>query len=104
MISRFSTQPGGTHGHHTASAVLALEAFKLAGDPKAFADQLRGLAPWQPKRILWNVGGFQRASGGESNLLRIDIGGNDPVTGESFGEIAARSRSMHKTQGFGNFR
>ena len=104
MISRFSTQPGGTHGHHTASAVLAFEAYKLAGDPKAFADQLRGLAPWQPKRILCNVGGFQRASGGESNLLRIDIGGNDPVTGESFGEIAARSRSMHRTQGFGNFR
>ena len=41
VIARFSTVPGGTHGHHTASAVLALEAFKLAGDPNAFPEQLR---------------------------------------------------------------
>ena len=58
LIVRFSPVPGGTHGHHTASTVLALEAFKLAGDTKAFPDQLRELAPWQPKRILWNAGGF----------------------------------------------
>ncbi len=31
LITRFSTEPGNTHGHHTASAILALEAFKLAG-------------------------------------------------------------------------
>ena len=104
MITRFSPVPGGTHGHHTASTVLAIEAFKLAGDPKAFPDQLReGLTPWQPKRILWNMGGFQR-SGNVTNVIRIDAGGKDAVTGESFAEIAARSRSMHKTQGFGNFR
>ena len=103
VIARFSTLPGNTHGHHTASAVLALEAFKLAGDPKAFPEQLHeGLAPWQPKRIFWNAGGFQRG-GGETNLIRIDDGGKDPVTGEAFTDIAGRSRSMHKTQGFGNF-
>src|SRR5579864_8702731 len=62
VINRFSTQPGGTHGHHTASAVLGLEAFKLAGDPKAFPDQLKTLAPWQPKRILVN------GRGGENGL------------------------------------
>src|SRR5947209_563927 len=38
IITRFSIQPGGTHGHHTASAVLALEAYKLAGDTNAFPD------------------------------------------------------------------
>jgi len=103
IITRFSTQPGNTHGHHTASAVLALEAFKLAGDPKAFPEQLGTLTPWQPKRIFWNAGGFQRG-GNVTNLIRIDTGGKDPVSGESFSEIAARSRSMHKTQGFDNFR
>src|SRR5215469_441763 len=66
VINRFSTQPGGTHGHHTASAVLSLEAFKLAGDPKAFPDQLKTLAPWQPRRILVN------GRGGESGL-RMEI-------------------------------
>ncbi len=103
VIARFSTVPGGTHGHHTASTVLALEAFKLAGDPNSFPEQLReGLKPWQPKRILWNEGGFQRG-GGETNLIRIDDGGKEPVTGEAFTDIAGRSRSMHKTQGFGNY-
>jgi LmbE family N-acetylglucosaminyl deacetylase len=103
VIVRFSPVPGGTHGHHTASTVLALEAFKLAGNPKAFPEQLDALTPWQPKRILWNVGGFQR-SGNATNLIRIDVGGKDTVSGETFSEIAVRSRSMHKTQGFDNFR
>jgi LmbE family N-acetylglucosaminyl deacetylase len=103
VITRFSPVPGGTHGHHTASTVLSIEAFKLAGDPGAFPDQLReGLTPWQPERILWNMGGFQRG-GDETNVIRINAGGKDPVTGESFTDIAGRSRSMHKTQGFGNF-
>lgn len=104
LITRFSPGGGG-HGHHTASGVLALEAFKLAGDSKAYPEQLGELTPWQPKRILLNGGGGGRGGGGGSNadLLRIDIGGNDSLSGESFGTLAGRSRSMHKTQGFGNF-
>ncbi|MGP8021495.1 MAG: PIG-L family deacetylase [Limisphaerales bacterium] len=104
VITRFSLIPGGTHGHHTASAILALQAFKIAGDSNAFPDQLReGLTPWQPKRILWNVGGFQGSETNGTPLVRINDGGTDPLSGESFAEIAARSRSMHKTQGFGDF-
>src|ERR1700722_19969308 len=38
IVTRFSPIPGNTHGHHTASAVLALEAFKEAGDPNAFPE------------------------------------------------------------------
>src|SRR5258707_2072901 len=34
-------------------------------------------------------------------VVKVDVGGRDPVSGESFASIAARSRSMHKTQGFG---
>ncbi len=104
LITRFPTQPGNTHGHHTASAVLALEAFKLAGDPKAFPEQLDRLTPWQPKRILWNAFlGRGVALPADADTFQIDAGGNDPLTGESFASIAARSRSMHKTQGFDNF-
>jgi LmbE family N-acetylglucosaminyl deacetylase len=99
VVTRFSPQGGG-HGHHTASAILAVEAFKLAGDPKAFPEQLKELSPWQPKRIFWN--GFNR-QGGETAAIQMDISGEDPVVGESFSDIAGRSRSMHKTQGFGNF-
>jgi LmbE family N-acetylglucosaminyl deacetylase len=97
IVTRFSPQGGG-HGHHTASAILAVEAFKLAGDPTAFPDQLGELAVWQPKRILQNGG-----RGGGGGPLQLEIGGNDPVTGESLAAIAGRSRSMHKSQGFGNF-
>jgi LmbE family N-acetylglucosaminyl deacetylase len=100
IITRFSPQGGG-HGHHTASAILAVEAFPLAGDPKALPEQLGGLAPWQPKRILQDGGGFGRGGGGGS--LRVEVGGDDPVTGEPLGTLAAKSRSMHKSQGFGNF-
>ena len=95
VVNRFSTQPGGTHGHHTASSILGLEAFKLAGDPKAFPEQ--NLPPWQPKRIFVN-------SRGGDGAIHMEINGNDPVSGMSFNELMACSRAMHKTQGFDNFR
>jgi LmbE family N-acetylglucosaminyl deacetylase len=98
LITRFSPIPGRTHGHHTASTVLALEAFKLAADPKAFAEQ--GLEPWQSKRIVWNESIYQQDDISDAQQVRIDVGGDDPVTGEPFRVIAGRSRSMHKTQGF----
>jgi LmbE family N-acetylglucosaminyl deacetylase len=101
LITRFSPIPGGTHGHHTASTVLALEAFKLAGDPEAFPEQR--LKPWQPRRILWNESIYQHDDIRETQQVRISVGGNDPVSGELFADIAGRSRSMHKTQGFSNF-
>ncbi|MSU70009.1 MAG: LmbE family protein [Opitutaceae bacterium] len=105
VITRFSPVPSATHGQHTASAVLALEAFTLAGDAKAFPEQLDKLALWRPRRILQNSGGGGRGLGGTSNpaALRLEVSGNDPVTDEPFGAIAVRSRAMHKTQGFGGF-
>ena len=101
VITRFSPIPGGTHGHHTASTALALEAFKLAGDPKAFPEQR--LNQWQPKRILWNESIYQNDDIGDSQQVRIGVGGTDPVSGQLFADIAGHSRSMHKTQGFDNF-
>ena len=109
IVTRFAPVPQpGNHGQHNTSAVLALEAFKLAGDPKAFPEQLKELTVWQPKRILLNGGGPGRGGNAQAatpapGTVRMEMGGNDPVTGESFGSIAGRSRAMHKTQGFGNF-
>ncbi len=107
IVTRFPVPPGsGGHGQHTASGILALEAFKLAGDPKAFPEQLaQGLTVWQPKRILWNA--FRFNANGPLPLsgptFQQDIAGTDPVSGETFNAIAARSRAMHKTQGLGGF-
>lgn len=107
VVTRFPIPPGsGGHGHHTASGILAVEAFKLAGDPTAYPEQLaQGLAPWQPKRVLWNVFRFNPDTPLPlpGPMFQQDIAGTDPVTGEAFGLIAAHSRAMHKTQGLGGF-
>ncbi len=92
IITRFSPSRGG-HGHHTASALLAREAFEAAGDPARFPDQVEELEPWQPTRLL-----FDSWSGG---ALGVDLGVYEPLLGTSFTEIAAQSRSQHKSQGFG---
>jgi LmbE family N-acetylglucosaminyl deacetylase len=101
IVTRFPIPPGsGGHGHHTASAILAVEAFKLAGDPNAYPEQLaQGLTVWQPKRVLWNSFGGRGAGALNNPVFTQDIGGKDPVSGDEFGTIAARSRSMHQTQG-----
>ncbi|HEX5220938.1 MAG TPA: PIG-L family deacetylase [Verrucomicrobiae bacterium] len=105
IVTRFPIPPGsGGHGHHTASGILGVEAFKLAGDPEAYPEQIaEGLAPWQPKRVAWNGFGQQRGASLSGPTVRVDIGGKDPVTGEGLGAIAGRSRGRHITQGFGNF-
>jgi LmbE family N-acetylglucosaminyl deacetylase len=110
VVTRFSPTAGGTHGHHTASAVLAVEAFKLAGDPKAYPEQLaQGLTVWQPRRVVLNGFGGRGGPGGgnakgeaPAKSVRISTAGNDPVLGQSYAEIALRSRRMHVTQGFAN--
>jgi LmbE family N-acetylglucosaminyl deacetylase len=103
IVTRFSPEPANTHGHHTASSVLALKAFRLAGDPAAFPEQLGPLAPWQPRRIVWNVFNFGVGGGPPTGSVSMGIDGTDPVTGATFATVAGRSRSMHQTQGFANF-
>lgn len=109
IINRFNAgNSGSTHGHHTASAMLALEAFELAGDPKAFPEQLRSVSVWQPRRIYFNTSwwfyGSQEAfdAADKSKLAKIDIGVYEPWSGYSNSEIAMMSRSMHRCQGFGS--
>ncbi len=103
IITRFSPLSAKTHGHHTASAMMALEAFRAAADPKAFPEQLAFVAPWQAKRIVWNKGVFGGAKPGElADFLPLEIGTYNRVLGVSGGEVAAQSRSMHKSQGFGD--
>jgi LmbE family N-acetylglucosaminyl deacetylase len=106
IFTRFNVAPGETHGHHTASAILAHEAFKLAGDKNAFPEQLKQVEVWAPKRLYWNTSPwFYRQRGIEmdtTGLGKIDIGKYNPVLGMSYSEISALSRSMHKSQGFGS--
>lgn len=101
LITRFPTDGSGGHGHHTASAILAEEAFTAAADPARFPEQIaRGARPWQAKRIVWNSWRPDTTRG--AKMLRLDLGRYSALLGRSYTEIAAEGRSMHKSQGFGS--
>ena len=105
VVTRFDAGDDRTHGHHTASAILAGEAFRAAGDPARFPEQLAFVPPWQPKRLVWNTSRFFHVARNlpfdPTGLAGVEVGGYLPLLGKSFPEIAAASRSMHKSQGFG---
>ncbi|MBA5628684.1 PIG-L family deacetylase [Moheibacter lacus] len=109
IINRFDHRsPGTTHGHHTGSAMLSVEAFDLAKDKNSFPEHLKTVTVWEPKRLFWNQSWFFYGSQekfdqvDKTNLMKLDIGTFYPTLGVSNQEIAAQSRSQHKSQGFGN--
>lgn len=102
LITRFPPDARGGHGHHQASAMLAHEAFRAAADPQQFPEQLQYVKPWQVKRLLWNTANFGGQNNTREDQLKIDIGNYNALLGSSYGEIAAHSRSSHKSQGFGS--
>lgn len=102
IINRFPSTGEGGHGHHTASALLALDAFTAAADPARFPEQLKQVQPWQAKRIFHNSFNFRNAPASNfEGQIALDVGGYNPLLGISYGEMASESRSMHKSQGFG---
>ena len=102
IINRFTTTGEGGHGHHTASAILSIEAFKAAADPLRYPEQLKYVSTWQARRIFLNT--FIPRGQPQTDMsgaLKLDVGGYNPLLGISYGEMASASRSMHKSQGFG---
>lgn len=104
IICRFPTTGEGGHGHHTASALLAEEAFAAAADPRRFSWQLEYTGTWQTRRLFWNTFNFGGENTTSPDQLKLDVGIYNPLLGKSYGEIAAESRSNHKSQGFGSAR
>ena len=105
IISRFATDGSGGHGHHTASGILAEEAFDAAADSTRFPEQLKYVKVWQARRLFYNTTArFRDAKADMSKFVKLDVGGYNALLGKSYGEIAAESRSMHKSQGFGSAR
>lgn len=103
IITRFNPEPSPTHGHHTASAQLAVEAFTAAADPTRFPEQLQLVQPWTTTSLFWNTSWwfFGREDFDKTGYLAVSVGSFNSVLGTGYGEIAAESRSMHKSQGFG---
>ena len=106
IVTRFSPDDQLTHGHHTASAILAVEAFSAAADPKRFPDQLAFVKPWQATRLVWNTSPFffsnRNLPFDPTGLTVLEAGGYNPLLGRAYTEIAAASLSMHKSQGVGS--
>ncbi|NNM23901.1 MAG: PIG-L family deacetylase [Flavobacteriaceae bacterium] len=109
IVNRFNHRnPGTTHGHHTSSAMLSVEAFDLVGNETNYPETAATYGTWQPKRLYFNTSwwfygsreNFEKAD--KTNIIEVETGGYYPVLGLSNGEIAAMSRSMHKSQGFGS--
>ena len=102
IITRFDKDGSGGHGQHTASAILAYEAFTLAADSTQFTEQLNLVNIHQCKSIYNNsIANWLPTKTNISALIPIEIGNYIPELGMNTGEIAAASRSKHLCQGFG---
>ncbi len=104
IITRFPPDERAGHGHHTASAMLAQEAFDLSSNESIFPTQVKEYGIWKPNAIYTNTGRWWNNTINEntSGILVFDVGGYSSLLGESYSEIAAKSRSQHKSQGFGS--
>jgi LmbE family N-acetylglucosaminyl deacetylase len=106
IVTRFSPDDQRTHGHHTASAILAREAFAAAADPNRFPEQLAFVKPWHATRLVWNTSPFffrnRNIPFDPTGLTVLEAGGYNPLLGKAYSEIAAASLSMHKSQGVGS--
>ncbi|WP_293744494.1 PIG-L family deacetylase [uncultured Pedobacter sp.] len=101
IICRFPPTAAAGHGQHAASAVVAEKAFKAAADKNMFPEQLKYVAVWQPKRLLWNTFRFGAVNTTAENQLKVSVGQYDAQLGMGYGELAGLSRSLHKSQGAG---
>lgn len=108
IINRFDHRRAGqTHGHHTSSAMLSLEAFDLANDPSKYSSQLNLTETWQPRRLFYNTSWWRYGSEeafskiDKSNMLSFDVGVYYPTRGMSNNEVASLASSQHLCQGFG---
>ncbi|MEO5739892.1 MAG: PIG-L family deacetylase [Vicinamibacterales bacterium] len=108
--------PTGTAGglHHQTSGLLSREAFKAAGDPARYPEQIReGLMPWQPRKYYYPAGGPGGGGRGQApaptgplplgalKAATFDVAGFDPLLGRTYVEVGTEERGMHKSQAMG---
>jgi LmbE family N-acetylglucosaminyl deacetylase len=99
IVSMFSGTPRDGHGHHQAAGILAREAYDVAGDSVRFPrSATANLDPWTPLKFYRGAW----AARDQPGVLRVNVGEYDAMIGRSYAEIAAESRSQHKSQAFGS--
>jgi LmbE family N-acetylglucosaminyl deacetylase len=97
IVAVFPGDSRAGHGQHQMAGVIAVDMFDLAGEPDRFPGlTAEGLPPWQPealyRRLWW---------GQEEPTFELLLGQVDPLSGRSMLQIAAASRSMHRSQDMG---
>ena len=108
LVARFSGTNRDGHAHHQASALLTVEAYRAAGDPNRFPEQIKeGFQPWQPKKLY--VGNPPRMfSGGnvadEDYTVKLNTGEYSPVLGMSYTQFALEGLAHQTSQGTGGIR
>lgn len=130
VASTFTGNITDGHGQHQVSGEAAQLAFKMAGDPNVFPDQIaEGLKPWSPLKVYarapfvpvttkgmydyatgkWQPVRFYNYVTGETldHAPKVDVripeGTYDPVLGESYLQIARAGWSLQKTQFGGGY-
>jgi LmbE family N-acetylglucosaminyl deacetylase len=125
LTSVFTGNITDGHGHHQVSGEMAQEAFKAAGDPNVFPDQIAaGLLPWSPLKVYERVPTFSLGPKGifdyatnkwtpvrfynyidkqwtntvPATTVEIPEGTWDPLLGESYLQIAREGWSHQKSQ------
>jgi len=107
IISRFQGNRRDGHGHHQASGVVSLEAFRVAGDANRFPEHIaEGLQPWQPKKLYITRSRWRRSADDtvETPTLKIDTGEYNALLGVSYHQIARKGLSYQRSQGAGQTR
>ncbi len=104
MLTRFPPDERAGHGHHTASAILAQEAFDVSNNATVYPDQVTKFGTWQVQSLYTNTGRWWNQTINENTpgILSMNVGTYNTLLGKSYSEIAADSRTQHKSQGFGS--
>jgi LmbE family N-acetylglucosaminyl deacetylase len=97
LIARFQGNARDGHGNHEAAGILTQEAYRVAGDPTVFPEQIRdGLRPWQPLKLY--MGGVRE---NEDWTLRTDTGEYSPWLGDSYQNFARLGLAFQRSQNGG---
>jgi len=100
IIAVFTGTPRDGHGHHQAAGILAREAYDVSGDTVRYPRTATG------GHGGWTVSKFYRGATNATRradaTLTLNAGEYDPLFGRSYAELAAISRSQHRSQAFGS--
>jgi LmbE family N-acetylglucosaminyl deacetylase len=97
LVSRFQGNQRDGHGNHQTAGLITVEAFRAAGDPNRFPEQIKdGLRVWQPLKVY--IGGMRQD---EDWTVRVDPGQYSPWLGMSYSDFARIGLSYQRSQNSG---